>query len=139
MVHQLAIVRLSRLAAVFGLLVLVGCGGGGGPEIIGNDTSFIPNFDKVWNEVDAAGTVVPTHQFALLVDQAGQKSGSFNSSSNEQLNGSTNALTGTYLNKVVTITVDRGGTKVNISGLFQDADTIQFKEPTRTYNVKRSQ
>ena len=138
--HRTAIAHLPRLAAVLGFLLLVSCGGDSGPGIVDNDTNFIPNFTFVWDEVNATGAFVsPTHRFALLVDQEGQKSGSFNSSSNEQLNGETNSLTGTYLNKAVTITVDRGGTKVGISGQFLDDNTIQFKEPTRTYNVKRNE
>ncbi len=138
--YRTAIARLPRLAAVLGLLALASCGGDSGPAVIDGDTNFIPNFTFVWDEVDATGAFVsPTHRFALLVDQEGQKSGSFNSSSNEQLSGSTNSLTGTYLNKNVTVTVNRGGTQVGIAGLFLDNDTIQFKEPTRTYNIKRNQ
>ena len=98
--RRTAIVHLPRLAAVFGLLMLAGCGGDSGTGIIGGDTDFIPNFTFVSDEIDGAGAFVsPTHRFALLVDQAGQKSGSFNSSSNEQLDGSTNPVTGTYVNK----------------------------------------
>ena len=138
--HRTAIACLAQLAAVLGCLVLAGCGSSSGPAIVGgDDTSFIPNFTFVWDEVDGSGAFVsPVHRFALLVDQDGQKSGAFNSSSNEQLNGSTNPVTGTYLNRVVTISVDRSGTKVNITGRFLDDDTIQFMEPTRTYNIKRN-
>ena len=137
--HRTAIVHLPRLAAVFGLLMLASCGGDSGTSVIGGDTDFVPNFTFVWDEIDGAGAFVsPTHRFALLVDQAGQKSGSFNSSSNEQLDGSTNPVTGTYVNKTVTISVDRGGTKVNITGIFVNDDTIQFKEPSRTYSIKRN-
>lgn len=136
--HRTAIVHLPRLAAVFGLLMLASCGGDSGPGVIG-DTDFVPNFTFVWDEIDGSGAfVAPTHRFALLVDQAGQKSGSFNSSSNEQVDGSTNPVTGTYVNKTVTISVDRGGTKVNITGIFVNDDTIQFKEPSRTYSIKRN-
>jgi hypothetical protein len=138
--HRTAIARLPRLIAVFAFLVLASCGGDSGPAVVDNDTNFIPNFTFVWDEVDASGAFVsPTHRFALLVDQEGQKSGSFNSSSNEQLNGETNSLTGTYMNKNVTVTVNRGGTQVGISGLFLDDNTIQFREPTRTYNIKRNE
>jgi hypothetical protein len=133
-----ALHRLMRFTVLVALLALAACGGG--TSIVGDDGSYVPNFTFVWDEVDGAGAFVsPTHRFALLVDQTGQKSGAFSSSSNEQLNGAFNALTGTFMNRTVTISVDRGGTRVTMTGRFLDDNTIQLREPSRTYNVKRNE
>jgi len=109
-----------------------------GPTVVDNNTSFVPNFTFQWDEVNAAGTfITPVHRFTLIPDQSSGSTGTINNQSSETLAGSQNVVSGTFNNRALTLTVTRGTTAVSIAGRFLTDDTIEMREPSRTYTVRR--
>jgi hypothetical protein len=110
-----------------------------GPSVVDGGGSYIPNFTFQWDEVNASGTfIAPVHRFTLITDQSGKDTGTINDQSSETLASTRNVLTGTFKNRDLTLTVTRGTTAVSITGTFLTDDTIQMREPGRTYTVKRN-
>jgi hypothetical protein len=127
-----------RLTLFLAVVALPACGGGDGPEVLNNVDTYTPNFTFVWDEINASGAFIePEHRFSLQTNDAGQQSGTFTDST-EELNGQLNSLTGTFRNRDLSLTIDRSGTSVQVTGRFLTDDTIQMREPTRTYSVRRN-
>ena len=127
-----------HLVCALTLTALCACSGNG-PTLVDGGGSYIPNFTFVWDEVNAAGAfIAPTHRFTLITDQAGSGSGTFNPQSSEEVGGARNVVTGTFKDRDLSLTVRRGTTNVPMTGKFLTDDTIELREPGRTYTVKRN-
>lgn len=110
-----------------------------GPSVVDGGGSYVPNFTFQWDEVNASGAfIAPVHRFTLITDQSGKDTGTINDQSSETLAGNRNVLTGTFKNRDLTLTVTRGTAAVSITGKFLTDDTIEMREPGRTYTVKRN-
>ena|SRR5262245_12669564 len=128
----------SSVIAIAALSALPACSSNG-PTVVDNSGSYVPNFTFQWDEINAAGAfIAPVHRFTLITDQSGVNSGTINNQSTETLANARNVVTGTFKNRDLTLTVTRGTTPVAITGRFLTDDTIEMREPARTYTVKRN-
>jgi hypothetical protein len=129
---------ILNAAVVAAVSVLPACSPDG-PTVVDGDTSYVPNFTFQWDEVNAGGAfITPLHRFTLITDQSGRNTGTINNQSSETLNGVRNVVTGSFTNRNLTLTVTRGTTAVAVTGKFLTDDTIEMREPTRTYTVRRN-
>lgn len=129
--------RVGRVAFVLAMGVLSACNPSG-PSVV-DGGSYAGNFTFQWDEINAAGTfVTPLHRFTLLTDQTGTNTGTFNNQSSETQGTTRNVLTGTFNNRDLTLIVQRGTGNVSITGRFLTDDTIEMREPGRTYTVRRN-
>jgi hypothetical protein len=128
---------VGRVAFVLAVGVLSTCSPSG-PSVV-DGGSYSGNFTFQWDEVNAGGTfVTPLHRFTLLTDQTGTTSGTFNNQSSETQGTTRNVLTGTFNNRDLTLSVQRSTGNVSITGRFLTDDTIEMREPGRTYTVRRN-
>jgi len=131
-------VWFSNIVVIAAMSALSACGSSG-PSVVDNSDSYVPNFTFQWDEINAAGAfIAPVHRFTLITDQSGVNTGTINNQSSETLAGARNVVTGTFKNRDLTLTVTRGTTPVSITGRFLTDDTIEMREPARTYTVKRN-
>jgi hypothetical protein len=138
MTGRLIAAWLSNLIVVVAVSMLPACSPNG-PSVVDGGGSYVPNFTFQWDEVNAAGAfITPVHRFTLITDQSGTNTGTINNQSSETLAGARNVVTGTFTNRDLTFTVTRGTTPVSITGRFLTDDTVEMREPGRTYTVKRN-
>jgi hypothetical protein len=131
-------VWVTHVVFVLAVCLLPACSPNG-PTVVDSGGSYVPNFTFQWDEVNASGAfIAPVHRFTLITDQAGKDTGTINDQSSETMAGSRNVLTGTFKNRDLTLTVTRGTATVSITGKFLTDDTIEMREPGRTYTVKRN-
>jgi len=129
---------LWRVAFVLAAGALSACSPSG-PSVVDSGGSYVPNFTFQWDEVNASGAFVsPVHRFTLITDQTGTNTGTINNQSSETLSGARNTVTGTFTNRDLTLVVQRAGGNVSVTGRFLTDDTIEMREPGRTYTVKRN-
>ena len=127
---------MRRIAFVLAMAVLSACNPSGPTVVDGG--SYVPNFTFQWDEVNTAGTfITPLHRFTLLTDQSGTNTGTINNQSSETQGTTRNVVTGTFNNRGLTLSVQRGTGTVSITGTFLTDDSIEMREPGRTYTVRR--
>ena len=130
--------RLRHLVLALTVILPSACSPDG-PSVADGGGSYVPNFTFQWDEVNASGTfIAPVHRFTLITDQSGKDTGTINNQSSETLAGNRNVVTGTFKNRDLTLTVTRGTAAVSMTGKFLTDDTIEMREPGRTYTVKRN-
>jgi hypothetical protein len=122
----------TRLALAIGIALCSGCGSGTGT----GDTvdSFIVDINNQWT---VQGAVDHTFSFVCSTTDPQHEASTCSFTGNEQLNGSSSDLSGTYTGRQIQFTVFRSTAAAHFDGTFSDKNTMTLHGPNETLTVTR--
>lgn len=121
--------RLGTIVAVIVVAALAAsaCGDKKGPDIISPSETYIPDFNRIWR--NAAN---PDHTFFFNPNATQVMSGQL-VDSNEDLNGTSSGITGTFNGRTLSFTIARRNNNapapVAVTGRFVTTEQIQLTFP----------